>query len=162
MLSGSMSSAAIGGSGDSCLVMPWLLVIVSSSCVQHVVDTGTLVAVLLDVFHAHWSIWEMSAALVWSLLANRHRSFKSMRYNPRSVSFKGISSWKSLLVMTLRLVSITACNVLKRAFERRNGVDPGTTAIFKCKRSFRGTTNASLLPRVAWFPNRNCTLQTQR
>ena len=107
----------------------------------------------LDVFHGHWSIWEMSDLPWWPLRVNWHRSFKSIRYKPRSVSFRGISFWNNLLDMVFRPVSITACNVLKRAFERRNGVDPELL-------QFSNAVDHSVKPRVlpcspGWLGFRN-------
>ena len=75
------------------------------------------------------------------------RSFKSSRNKPLSVSRIGIDLLIFAAKMVFLLVSMTAPMALRRAFEKRKGVDPGTIAIFN-HRPCMGMASAWSLWRV--------------
>ena len=77
----------------------------------------------------------------------------SNKNRPLLVSVKGMVLPVRRTNIVCISVSMMAPSALKRVFERRNGVDPGTMAILSNKPSMGITIACSLLS-VCWFPKR--------
>ena len=90
--------------------------------------------------------------------SGRTRSLRSSKNNPLLVKVIGKLFWILEAWITCLVVSTLAPRALSKVLDRRNGVLPGTMAIFKSIPCI-GTTIACLLWRTPWFPNRNVTSQ---
>ena len=106
---------------------------------------------------------KVSAIWCWSedMGCTFNHMFMSIKYKPLSDSFNGISVWCFGRTNLWQPVSTIAPRARKSVFEMRNGVAPGTIAIFS-RRPHMGTTIACSDLNVPWFPKRNTTSQAQR
>ena len=84
------------------------------------------------------------------------RSLRSKRNNPLFVICKGIVFFNFSDHKLCFLVSITASMARSKGLLKRNGVDPGTTAIFNLT-PWNGTIKACWLWRVPWLAHRKVT-----